>query len=240
MFDLHCHFLPGIDDGASTLDESLALASHAVQSGITHSVVTPHLHFGRYENYLNVITSVFKDFRNAVNESGIKLQLGFAAEVRICPEIMIWVQQGKIPFLGEFEGSRVLLLELPHNQILPGWDNLLRWLSNQNIRPMIAHPERNKEIMASPEKILPLFNAGALFQLTAGAVAGLFGEKSQMTAKYILDKGLATILASDAHNMKHRPPELEHGRRQVEAWLGESVSWDMVVHTPAEIVANKF
>lgn len=240
MIDLHCHFLPGIDDGASTIEDSIALAEHAVNSGITHCVVTPHLHLGRYDNYREIIQDVFRDFKSALEESGIPLLLDFAAEVRICPEIISMVSQDKIPFLGSFEGCDVILLEMPHNQIPPGTDNMIRWLVNHNIRPMIAHPERNKEIMAEPLKVNQLVNAGALLQLTAGAVVGEFGSRCQVTAEYMLSRKMATILASDAHNVKHRPPELEPGRRYVEKLLGESMSWDLVLNTPKAITNNKF
>lgn len=240
MYDLHCHLLHGIDDGARTIEESVALAKHAVSSGITHCVLTPHLHLSRYENFANEIKVARDTFQTKLDNDGIPLRLGFAAEVRMCPEIMLWLDQNKIPFLGEVDGCKVMLIEMPHNQLLPGWDNLFRWLLNKNIRPMIAHPERNKEIMATNEKILPIVNAGAMIQLTAGAVAGKFGESSQATAKYILSQGLGDILASDAHNLKHRPPELEHGRRCVEEWVSESKSFDMVVNTPQKISSIQF
>jgi protein-tyrosine phosphatase len=240
MIDMHCHFLPGIDDGAASIEEAEALCAHALKSGITHSVLTPHLHLSRYENFRDSIAKACDELQRHIATKGIELELGFAAEVRICPEIMTWVEQGLIPYLGQYENHDVLLLEMPHNQLPPGWDNLFRWLINNNIRPMIAHPERNKEIMAHPEKVLPMYNAGALFQLTAGAVAGQFGERCRNTADYILSQGIATVIASDAHNLKHRPPELEHGRRRVEQLLGESASWDMVLVTPAAITAKQF
>lgn len=240
MFDLHCHFLPDIDDGPRSMSDSLAMAKHAVDSGITHSVVTPHLHLGRYENFNGDIKSVFREFKLSLKSNNINLQIGYAAEVRVCPDIMIWLSEEKIPFLGEYEGYKILLLEMPHNQVPSGLDNMIRWLIQKNVRPMIAHPERNKEIMANPLKIKPLANAGALFQLTAGAVSGEFGDKSRQAANNLLENGLATILASDAHNLKHRPPELESGRKGAEFILGESKSWDLVLNTPREISAIQF
>ncbi len=152
MFDLHCHLLPGIDDGAKSLDDSVAMARHAIESGITHSILTPHLHLSRYENFANDIRHKRDELNAELSRLGIPLTLGYAAEVRICPEIMIWLDQNKIPFLGEYDGYKVMLIEMPHNQLLPGWDNLFRWLIKKNIRPLVAHPERNKEIMANKEK----------------------------------------------------------------------------------------
>lgn len=240
MFDLHCHFLSDIDDGPMSMSDSLAMAQHAINSGITHSVVTPHLHLGRYENFNEDIKNAFNEFKSILKLNNINLALGYAAEVRVCPDIMTWLSEDKIPFLGNYDGYKILLLEMPHNHIPSGIDNMVHWLIQKNIRPLIAHPERNKEIMANPLKLKPLINSGALLQLTAGAVAGEFGEKCYQTSNYILENGLATILASDAHNLKHRPPELESGRKRAENIIGESKSWDLVLNTPKKISAVQF
>ncbi len=240
MYDLHCHFLPDIDDGPMSMSDSLGMAQYAINAGITHSVLTPHLHLGRYENFNEGIKNAFNEFKSQLKSNNLNLALGYAAEVRVCPDIMTWLSEDKIPFLGNYEGYKILLLEMPHNHIPSGIDNMIHWLIQKNIRPMIAHPERNKEIMANPLKIKPLINSGALLQLTAGAVAGEFGEKCYQTSNYILENGLATILASDAHNLKHRPPELESGRKRAENVIGESKSWDLVLNTPKKITAVQF
>ena len=186
MIDLHCHFLPGIDDGAKDFTEALGLARHAVASGITHSVITPHQHQGRYDNDSKSIKQAFNAFKQNLDEENIPLQIAFAAEVRIVPEIVDWVEQGKIPFLGRKGSQDVMLLELPHSHIPAGSENMVRWLISRNIVPVIAHPERNKEVMRKPMKVIPLYNQGCLFQATAGAVAGQFGEASKSAADYLL------------------------------------------------------
>ncbi|PCJ49799.1 MAG: capsular biosynthesis protein [Gammaproteobacteria bacterium] len=240
MFDLHCHFLPGIDDGAKDISESLDLACYAVKSGITHAILTPHIHQGRFHNDRLSIYESFKVFQQALLDNQIPLKVGFAAEVRIDHEIIDWVEQGIIPFLGRKQEQDVMLLELPHSHIPAGTENMVKWLLSKNIVPIIAHPERNKEIMKEPRKILPLYNLGCLFQLTAGAVAGNFGDVSRSTAEDLLKNGLVHILASDAHNLKHRPPELEPGRIAAEKIIGESASWDLVISNPRTIAEQHF
>ncbi len=152
MIDLHCHLLPGIDDGPVTLASALQLATLAVANGITHAVVTPHVNPGRYENTAPSIASVFEAFQTELTAQGINLKLGMAGEVRICPEIPPMLEQGLIPFLGEWEGKKVLLLELPHSHVPPGSDKLVQWLLDRDIQPMIAHPERNKDVMRDLDK----------------------------------------------------------------------------------------
>jgi len=117
MIDLHCHLLPGIDDGPDTLEQALELARIAVANGITHSVVTPHIHPGRYENDAASIQQNLADYRAALVAEGIPLKLGFAGEVRLGAEVLMMVQQGQIPFYGEYEGKQVFLLELPHSHV---------------------------------------------------------------------------------------------------------------------------
>lgn len=240
MIDLHSHILPGLDDGAKNLSEALDLARHAVASGITHAVLTPHIHYGRFNNDRNSIEKVFKEFKQSLINEQIDLQIGFAAEVRIVPEIMDWINQNTIPFLGRHDDKNVMMLELPHNHIPAGTENMVRWLISQNIIPMIVHPERNKEIMGNYQKIIPLYNLGCLFQLTAGAIAGQFGSASKATAEQLLKNNFVTILASDGHNLKHRPPELEPGRRAAELVIGESASWDLVRNNPESISKMHF
>lgn len=240
MIDLHCHLLPGIDDGPDTLEQALQLAQIAVTNGIQAAVVTPHVHPGRYENNAQSIAKDFDNFKRALLEAKIPLQVAAAGEVRLSAEILEMVAQQQIPFLGEWEGQQVMLLELPHSHVPPGSDKLVKWLMGRGICPMIAHPERNKGIMRELDQIKPFVELGCLFQLTSGSVAGSFGPAAELTAQHILEMGVVTILASDAHNVKHRPPDIEPGRRVVERLLGESVSWDMVVNNPGEIVKGRF
>lgn len=193
------------------------------------------MHSGRYENQASNIRSAAQQFQCALDAEGIALKILCAAEVRLDHEILSWVADGHVPFLGEWQGERVMLLEFPHSHVPVGADKLVEWLLKQGIRPMIAHPERNKDIMRSIDKLLPFIRLGCLLQLTAGAVAGAFGEGARARAVDLLGKGWVTVLASDAHNLQARPPELEPGRIAAAAIVGEDESWNLVRHRPARI-----
>jgi protein-tyrosine phosphatase len=238
MIDLHCHLLPGIDDGPETLEESIALAEHAVKNGIFHAVVTPHIHPGRYDNELESIRSAVVAFQSELGRRGIPLRLGFAGEVRLSLEIMDLIAQDRIPFLGERDGYKILLLELPHGNVPVGADKFAAWLLKNKIRPLIAHPERNKEIMDDVNKLTPFVTMGCLLQVTAGSVAGDFGERARNRAVDLLERGWVSILASDAHNLEQRPPELEPGRIAAAAIVGESESWKLVHDTPQSLLGK--
>lgn len=238
MIDLHCHLLPGIDDGPEDLATALRLARHAVVAGIRISVVTPHMHPGRYANRAANIRAAAAGFQQSLDAEGIALKILCSAEVRLDHEILSWVGEEQIPYLGHWQGERVMLLEFPHSHVPVGADKLVAWLLKQGIRPMIAHPERNKDVLRSIDKLLPFVRLGCLLQVTAGAVAGSFGEYAQARAVDLLSRGWVTILASDAHNMEARPPELEPGRVAAAKIVGEEESWKMVRDRPAEIIGS--
>lgn len=240
MIDIHCHLLPGIDDGPDDLETALEMARIATANGITRSVLTPHIHVGRYQNLRESIKNDLKKFRAALNKADIPLDVRAAAEVRLMPEIQQMVQDGQIPFLGEYQGKQVMLLEFPHENIPPGSDKLVEWLLAQDIRPMIAHPERNKDVMRVREKITPFVSAGCLLQLTASSVAGYFGPVAHQRANELLEQGWVTVLASDAHNPEFRPPELEAGRKAAAEIIGEEEADKLVNDNPWSIVKGLF
>ncbi|MTI12910.1 tyrosine-protein phosphatase [Sansalvadorimonas verongulae] len=221
MIDIHNHIIPGIDDGAQTIEDSLALLQLATDNGITHLVCTPHMHPGRFNNTTDTIKPAFETLQQAAREHNLPIQLAMAAEVRISDEFMIQLKRDKVPFLGRWEDKTVVLLEMPHDRIPMGIENLLSWLDRQNIRALIAHPERNKEMMRKPELAHSLAKRGALFQLTAASVAGGFGQKALQTAQWFLENELAFCVASDAHNVTHRPPAMKAAYEALGAELGE-------------------
>ena len=159
------------------------MARIAVANGIKEAYVTPHLHPGRWENDLPKIAAAVEAYRAAVAEAGIPLEIGYAAEVRLDYEIVLLIEAGRVPFLGALDGQQVMLLEFPHSHVPVGADKFVAWLLAHNIRPMIAHPERNKDVMRDPGKIEPFVRAGCLLQLTADAVAGEFGEDCAQRAR---------------------------------------------------------
>ena len=240
MYDLHCHLLPAIDDGAQTEAEALALARVAVANGITHAVCTPHFHPGRFESTLPDTHSRLVAFRAALAREGIPLQVGVAGEVRAGPEVMVWAETGELPVLGRWQGRRVVLLEFPHGSMPPGSDKLVAWLLRHDVQPLIAHPERNKDVIRRIDAITPLMAEGALLQVTADSVSGGFGPFAQQRAHELLQRGWVTILASDAHNLESRPPRLEPGRAAAAEIVGEAESWRLVRERPALIAAQHF
>ena len=240
MIDLHCHLLPGIDDGPKTLQDSLALCKKAVANGINRAVTTPHIIPGRYDNDVNSINGAWQALKQELAIAGISLELGMAAEVRLDPVIMDYIKQDRVPFLGKYGREPLLLLEFPHTHIPPGSKEFVKWLFKEGIRPMIAHPERNGDVINSLKKIEPFVRAGCLLQVTAASLDGTFGDEPKKRAEQMLKKDWVTILASDAHNLGKRSPSIEPGRQVAAKIVGEARSWELVRDVPAEISKEHF
>jgi protein-tyrosine phosphatase len=239
MIDLHCHLLPGIDDGAQTEEESIGLLQQAIADGITHMVLTSHVQPGRYNNNFNNLQIPFQRLQEIVKVRQLTIKLSLGGEVRLCDEILQLFADDNIPFIGTYNNKKVLLLELPHNSIPAGSDKLIDWLMERNILPMIAHPERNKAIIDDISKAKPFIMSGCLFQLTAMSVTGDFGKKAYGIAHQFLDQGLATIIASDAHNSKRRPAILSKAFNHVAEKYSEALAKELLIETPGRILASR-
>ena len=240
MIDLHCHLLPGIDDGPATPGETLRLCRMAVADGITHAIVTPHIHPGRWSNTKQSIARDCARLQRALARRNIPLRVGFAAEVRLTDQVMRQVEENEIPFYGEVDAYRVMLLEFPHNQIIPGSDKLAQWLLARKIRPLIAHPERNKQLMKEPALLQPFIDIGCWLQLTAASVLGNFGERAESLAKLLLDEGKVKVLASDGHNIGVRKPVLSEAFSYISEHYGEACARRLMLDNPERISADQF
>jgi protein-tyrosine phosphatase len=219
LIDLHNHMLPSIDDGAHSVDIALQMALQALDSGVTHVVCTPHIHSGYYDNSLTTIQMATQEFAEYLQLHQCPLKIACAAEVRICPEIMRWQASGDLPYLGQWQGKDLLLLELPHSHIPAGTDKLIKWLMTHNVQPLIAHPERNRDILQDYRKFTQLKNQGCLFQLTAGALLGRFSAAVESLAWRMLDEHSISIIASDSHNLERRPNEMGKCRARLAEYL---------------------
>jgi len=115
MIDLHCHLLPGVDDGPKSMAEALEMARLAIKNGITHAVITPHITPGRYDNTLGSLSVVYEELSLALEAHHIPLRTALAAEVRLDPVIINMVESGTLPFLGDYDGHQLLLLEFDYS-----------------------------------------------------------------------------------------------------------------------------
>lgn len=237
MIDLHCHLLPGVDDGPRNLDESMSLARMAVENGIRHMKATPHFLAITRKSTWDRIHEIVDEVRTELALQSIPLEISLAAEVRICGELVSLIPAGQVPFIGRWEGRPVLLLEFPHTSQLPfGSEKLVRWVIGQGIVPMIAHPERNKTFQREPETLELLRRVGCLIQVTSGSFLGQFGPEAERRALALLESDHITIVATDAHDSIERPPNLRAGFDVIARTAGEATAMRLTAETPAAIL----
>ena len=236
MIDLHCHLLPGIDDGPTTLEVSLAMARCAVDDGITFTACTPHIYPGLYENNRAGIEAAVAALRTALAEAGIPLQLGTGADTHLAPDLAGGIRDGRVPTIN---GSRYLLLEPPHHVAPPRFTEEVFSLMAAGIVPVITHPERLSWIESHYSVFADLVKQGAWMQLTAGSLTGRFGRRPKYWAERMLDEGLVHILATDSHHIDKRPPLLAEGREAAAKRLGEEEARRLVLDRPQAILDDR-
>lgn len=233
MIDLHCHLLPGIDDGAPNLAASLAMARIALADGITVTACTPHIYPGMYENNGPAIRQAISALQAQLADANIALQLTCGADTHIAPDLVAGLRSGRVPTLHD---SRYFLLEPPHHVAPPRLEETVFQLMAAGYVPVITHPERLSWIEDRYVSFIDLARQGAWLQVTAGSLTGRFGSGAQYWGERLLDEGWVHILATDSHGVERRPPLLAEGRRAAERWVGAKEAEHLVQTRPQGIL----
>lgn len=232
MIDIHCHILPGLDDGPRTMDEALAMARIAVADGIDALVASSHMTPGVYDNSPDRIVAAALAFGARLYHEGIPLRIIPGADVRMTPELI----HGNGRYLCINRDTPYFLFEFPHDLIPPGSERLVEGLFGRGLIPVITHPERNRDLQGRPEKLDPFVKMGCLVQITAMSLTGEFGPRAQSVAERYMKEGRVHLIATDAHDTEKRPPILSRALRRAEALVGVEAARAMVFETPAAIV----
>lgn len=235
MIDLHCHILPGIDDGAPDLATALAMARIAVADGIEVIACTPHIYPGLYENTSAGIRSAIQSLQTELDQAAIPLRLLEGADVHLAPDLLGALRADRVPTLNR---TRYLLLEPPHHVAPPRFEEQVFNLLVNGYVPVITHPERLTWIEDNYPIFLRLAKAGAWLQVTAGALTGRFGRRPKYWSQRLLDEGPVHIIASDAHSVHRRPPLLAEAREAAARQVGAVEAWAMVRERPRGVVEN--
>lgn len=202
MLDLHCHILPGVDDGARTLEDSIAMAEKAISQGITHILCTPHHNNGKYSNPASQVIEQVAQLQQELDQRNLKLTLLEGQEVRITGTLLEDIAKGEILFTDL--DDTYILIEFPTGEVPAYTEQLFFQLLSQGHTPVIVHPERNAVFRKDPNELIPFLEMGVLTQLTAPSIVGIFGKEIQKTAKQMLKHNMLYMVASDAHNLRQR------------------------------------
>lgn len=206
MIDLHCHILPGLDDGARDLETALEMARVAVADGITDVVATPHAADGLYRTDAASIRVAVAAFRTALATAGLPLRVHMGSEVHVHPELVRNVAAGRL--LTVNDAGRYILLELPVTSIPPYFADLLHELRTKGLTPILAHPERHAVLRDDPDRLAAWVEDGMLVQLTASSLLGGMGRRAKASAETMVRRRIAHLVASDGHSPARRPPQI--------------------------------
>lgn len=229
MIDIHCHVVHGVDDGPSSIQQSIRMVMEAEKLGIKKIIATPHFHEGIFGS--KQVQSEFDDLKKRMDGCGIDLFLGH--EVFLQPNIPELIQSGKHLTLGN---SGYILLELPYDTIPIYAYDVIYKLHLENIMPIIAHPERNIPFVKNIHSFIHFIEKGCLIQIDAGSVVGAYGKKSKAFAKKILQLQLVDFVASDSHcaeDYNHRYPQ---AYQKIMGWVGEKYSKKLFYENPEMIL----
>lgn len=202
MIDLHCHILPGVDDGAQTIEDSLDMARYAVQQGITHILCTPHHNNGKYINPKADIIEKVAELQEVLDEHQIPLTVLEGQEVRLTTLLMDDLAKDRLLFTDL--DDTYILIEFPSNSIPESAENIFYQLLDKGKVPVIVHPERNAGFIKEPNRLIEFLDMGCLAQLTAPSYVGKFGKEIQKTAKLMVENRMVQMVASDAHGINKR------------------------------------
>jgi protein-tyrosine phosphatase len=199
MVDIHSHILPNIDDGPSNITDSLVMLANTFASGIDTVISTPHLIDGLSEDRINECNEALVELRNITEKNDINIQLKSGFECYITPDFT--KKDANLSSVTINKNGRYLLIEFPMKSIPPYADEVFANLKTKGIMPIIAHPERNYEIMEDPNILYNFILHGCLAQVNAGSIIGHYGKQIKETSKILLSHNMIHLIASDMHSV---------------------------------------
>lgn len=220
MIDIHSHILPFMDDGAADWEAALAMAQDAHRDGITTVIATPHHANGQYMNPALNIRQAVEMMNERLRQDGNPLLVLPGQEIRIYGDLLDDLERGQLLSLAD---SQYILLEMPSSRVPKSTEEICHELIIQGFVPVIAHPERNAEVAADPTKLERLIELGALGQVTAQSLAGVFGSKLQKLSLDLCRRNAIHVIASDAHDNAHRPFGLNAAYTVLEKEIGGAI-----------------
>jgi protein-tyrosine phosphatase len=229
VIDIHCHILPGIDDGPSDIKESVEMAKIAALDGITKIVATPHIKDTLHPK--SAIAKIIKVLNDNLDKTGIPIEIIQGADVNamLDPSLLDGYT---------INDTGYILIEFPHSYLPKNSKDILFKMMIKGYNPIITHPERNLSVIKNPKLLFELLDTGLLVQITADSLTGYFGMDVKECAVYILEKGAVSFIASDAHSITERRPVLSEGLKVAEKIVGKGKAASMVTSNPMAVITG--
>lgn len=238
LIDIHAHLLPELDDGAKSWDEFLQMSRVAVDDGVTHVAVTPHmLPDGKYANRSSDVLPRVEEARAHLADANIPLQLIAGAEVYLSPTTAEDVKAGRVLTYGDMR--KYVLVEFPVREVPLFAERVMFEIQLLGTTPILAHVERYFPLMDELERLEDWVERGILLQVNARSLLGDSGDRVKRSAEELLDRRMVHIVASDAHDLGRRPPGLSKAKARVEQVAGLEVAEALTVENPRRVLAGE-
>lgn len=232
MLDIHNHILPGVDDGAASLDVSIAMLDAAFALGVRTIVATPHLTEPLSDSYAASIQAAFEQVEPHASARGIALERGF--EVRLSPDLPRRLRAGEPVTLA---GSRAVLVDLPFVDDWPLYaDDTLFAIQSSGYQPVLAHPERYPRIQQRPQLAREIAARGVPLQVNIASLTGIFGRRAKRAAEVLLKSGAVHLVGTDAHSAGHRMAATPGGLERLRELVGEGGVRRLTTEHPAALL----
>jgi protein-tyrosine phosphatase len=218
MIDIHCHILPGMDDGPDHIEETLDMFRLSQEDGIQGIVATPHLYSGLFTTTREGILRCYEEVLEALETEKINVKLYIGADLHLVPELTRKIIENHALTLNH---GKYFLLELPSRVLPPNLNKLIEDLILHGFIPIITHPERNLVILRNEQILIDMIHLGALCQVTAMSVTGEFGKECEYLSRRLLEAHAVHFIASDAHSTGWRGPGLSRAAKVAEDLIGE-------------------
>ncbi|MDX2153096.1 MAG: CpsB/CapC family capsule biosynthesis tyrosine phosphatase [Bryobacteraceae bacterium] len=233
MIDIHSHILPGVDDGAATLDESLEMLRLAAEDGTTDIVATPHASFEFPYNAEKVREALAR----VQEAAGDRIRVHLGCDLHLSYENIQNVL--KAPATYTVNGGRYLLVEFPDMLIAPTTEVIFEEMKGVGVTPLVTHPERNPLLQQRLERMAQWVAAGVLLQVTGDSFLGRWGREARGVSEELMNRNLVHFVASDAHGTRDRTPRLGEAFAYVKDKWGEARAERLFRVNPGAVIRNE-
>jgi len=234
--DIHCHILPGADDGPKTMEDTISMIRLAHEQGISHMIATPHYHQGRYGRPSSELISRLKEVREAVRQAGLPVRLSLGNEIYYNGSVLEKLESRRILTLGK---TSYILVEFSPAEDYRHMSDALHGLLLGGYRPVLAHAERYGCLREDIGRVKELVRMGYYIQVNAASIQGDAGFFVKRFTDKLMKEDLIHFAATDAHGTGSRSPKIQGGIRRMEKKYGEDYVRTLFCDNPKKLLENE-